>query len=83
MTTWLCAVQFLVPLILIGWLLWAAPRSRLGFVVHVFARFAALAVIARQGISLLPPRWAPFMFGVALGLVAWLGWRRGDRMEAP
>ena len=53
------------------------------FVVHVFASFAALAVIARQGTWLLPPRRAPFMFGVALGLVAWLGWRRGGRMEAP
>ena len=56
--TWLYAVQFVVPLILIGWLLWAPARSGLGFVVQVFGSVAALAVMALQGIWLLPPWWA-------------------------
>ena len=32
---------------------------------------------------LLPPWWAPFAFAGALGLAAWLRWRRGDRIKAP
>ena len=73
--TWLYAVQFLVPLILIGWLGWLPARSALGFAVHVFASFVALGVIALRGIWLLPPWWTPFGFAVALGIAAWLGWR--------
>ena len=74
--TWLYVFQFGAPLILVGWLLWAPARSGLGFVAHVFGSFAALAVMALRGIWLLPPWWAPFAFAVALGLAAWLGWRR-------
>ena len=74
--TWLYAVQFAAPLILIGWLVWMPARSGLGFVVQVFGSVAALAVMALQGIWLLPPWWAPFVFAVALGVAAWLGWRR-------
>ena len=74
--TWLYAVQFVVPLILMGWLVRLPARSGLGFVVQLFGSFAALAVMALQGIWLLPPWWAPFAFAVALGLAAWLGWRR-------
>ena len=74
--TWLYAVQFVAPLILIGWLAWLPARSALGFVLQVFGSLAALAVMALRGIWLLPPWWAPFAFAVALGLAAWLGWRR-------
>jgi hypothetical protein len=74
--TWLYAIQFAAPLILIGWLAWGPARSGLGFVVQVFGSFAALAVLALQGIWLLPPWWAPFVFAAALGVAAWLGWRR-------
>ncbi len=73
---WLFAAQFAVPLVLIGWLAWVPARSGLGFVVQVFASVAALAVMALQGIWLLPPWWAPFVFVAALGGAAWLGWRR-------
>jgi hypothetical protein len=74
--TWLYAVQFATPLILIGWLVWLPARSGLGFMVQVVASIAALAVMALQGIWLLPPWWAPYLFAVALGVGAWLGWRR-------
>ena len=61
---------------LIGWLLWVPARSGLGFVVQVFGSVAVLAVMALQGIWLLPPWWAPFVFAVAFGVAAWLRWRR-------
>lgn len=51
-------------------------RSGLGFLVQLFSSFAALAVMALQGIWLLPPWWAPFVFTVALGVATGLGWRR-------
>ena len=73
---WLYAVQFAVPLILMGWLMWLPASNGLGFVVQVGASIAALAVMALQGIWLLPPWWAPCIFAVALGVAAWLGWRR-------
>ena len=74
--TWLYAFQFALPLILIGWLVWWPARSGLGFVVQVFGSVAALAVMALQGVWLLPPWWAPFVFAVALGVAAWLVRRR-------
>ncbi len=74
--TWLYAAQFALPLILIGWLGWLPTRSGLGFVVQVFASFAALTVMALQGIWLLPPWWAPFVFAALLGVAAWRAWRR-------
>ena len=74
--TWLYAVQFAAPLILIGWLVWMPARSRLGFVVQVFSSTAALAAMALQGIWLLPPWWAPFVFAILLAAAAGMGWRR-------
>lgn len=74
--TWLYTVQFAAPLILIAWLVWVPARSSLGFVAQVLGSVAALAVMTVQGIWLLPPWWAPFVFAVALGVAAWRGWRR-------
>ncbi len=73
---WLYAFQLAVPLILIGWLVWLPARSGLGFVAQVFGSFSVLAVMALRGIWLLPPWWAPFVFGAALAVAVWLGWRR-------
>jgi hypothetical protein len=55
---------------------WRPAQSALGFVMQVFGSVAALAVMALQGIWLLPPWWAPYLFAVALLVAAWLGWRR-------
>ena len=74
--TWLYAVQFAMPSILIGWLVWAPARSGLGFVLQVFGSVATLAVMALQGIWLFPPWWAPYLFAALLGVAAWRGWRR-------
>lgn len=73
---WLYAAQFALPLILIGWMVWAPTRTLLGFTVQVFGSFAALVVMALQGIWLLPPWWVPFVFAVVTGLATWSGWRR-------
>ena len=74
--TWLYAVQFAAPLILIFWLVWAPARSGLGFAMQVFGSIAALAMMALQGIWLLPPWWTTYVFAVALGVAVWLAWRR-------
>ena len=74
--TWLYAVQFVAPLILISWLVGVPARSRLGFVLQVFSSVAALAAMALQGIWLLPPWWAPFVFAILLVAAAGMGWRR-------
>ncbi|MEO7362297.1 MAG: hypothetical protein ABI120_18345, partial [Gemmatimonadaceae bacterium] len=74
--TWLYVVQFAAPLILIAWLLWVPARNRLGYLVQVYASFAALGFMALRGIWLLPPWWAPVVFAVAMAVAAWVGWRR-------
>ncbi len=73
---WLYAAQLALPLILISWMLWLPARSGLGFLLQAFGSFAALAVMALQGIWLLPPWWAPFVFAIALSLAVWSGLRR-------
>ncbi len=79
---WLYAFQFAVPLILIGWLVWQPARSSMGFVAQVLGSFAVLAVMALQGVWLLPPWWAPFVFAATLGISAWLGWRRNRHFSS-
>ena len=74
--TGLDLAQLLLPLILIGWMLWLPARSRLGFVVQCVGSVAALVVMALRGIWLLPPWWAPYVFGAALVAAAWVGLRR-------
>lgn len=74
--TGLYLAQLLLPLVLIGWMLWLPARSRLGFGVQCVGSFAALAVMALRGIWLLPPWWMPYVFGAALVAAAWVGLRR-------
>ena len=73
--TGLYLAQLLLPLVLIGWMLWHPARSRLGFVVQSVGSFAALAAMAVRGIWLLPPWWMPNVFGAALVAAAWVGLR--------
>ena len=74
--TGLYVAQWLLPLILMGWMLWLPARSRLGFVVQCVGSVAAFAVMALRGIWLLPPWWTPYVFGAALVAAAWMGLRR-------
>lgn len=72
----LFAVQFALPMVLIGGLTLVPPRTRFGFWIQFIAFAAALWAMALLGIWLLPPWWAPPAFGVALLLAAWRGLRR-------
>ncbi len=70
-------LQFVLPLLLIGWMALAPQRTRLGFWIQLTASAAALCAMALLGIWLLPPWWAPYAFGVALAVVACTGLWRG------
>lgn len=69
-------LQLLLPLVLIVWIAAAPPRALFAFWVQLVATAAALWALSWLGIWLLPPWWAPLGFGAALGVAAWLGWRR-------
>ncbi len=73
---WLYALQFAGPLILVAWIVLLPARSRLGFTFQCLGSAAALGVMALRGIWILPPWWAPWLFGVVLGVAAWLSWCR-------
>ena len=75
MTT-LFLLQLALPLVLIGGLAFAPPRTLAGFCIQVIASAAALWAMSLIGIWLLPPWWAPHAFGVALTMAAGLGLRR-------
>jgi len=72
----LYVAQFVVPLALILWMAFAAPRSMSGFYIQFVASVAILWAAALLGIWLLPPWWAPYGFGVGLLVAAWLGLRQ-------
>ena len=80
---WLYVAQLALPLILIGWLLWRPARSSVGFLLQALGSFSALAVMALQGIWLLPPWWVIYLFAGTLGGTAWLAWRRIQPFSSP
>ena len=69
-------LQLVLPLLLIAWLGAAPPRALWAFWLQVVATAAALWALAWLGIWLLPPWWAPPVFGVGLAVAAWMGWHR-------
>ena len=72
MTT-LFVFQLVLPLVLIGWMTLAPPRTLVGVCIQVSATAAALWAMALLGIWLLPPWWAPCAFGVALLVATGVG----------
>lgn len=64
--------QLLTHLALVLWIGVFPPANRLGFTI-LAASLLALAAMALLGIWLLPPGWAPFCFGLAFGVAAWVG----------
>ena len=74
--TMLFALQLALPLIFIGWMALAPPRSLLGFWIQLLATSAGLFAIGLTGLWLLPPWWAPYAFGVLLVLAMAVGLRR-------
>ena len=70
-------LQFALPLVLIGWMALAPQRTLFGFWIQSIASAAALWAMALLGIWLLPPWWAPYVFGAALAAAAGASlWRR-------
>lgn len=62
----LYAVQALVPLSLIAWLAFAAPRSTIGFWTQACFISVALIAVSLTGIWTFPPWWARWVFGMLL-----------------
>jgi Peptidase family M23 len=62
-------LQAFLPLILISWIAFAPQRSVVGFWVQILASALSIAAIALVGIWLVPPWWAPYMFGVFFAVV--------------
>ncbi len=58
--------QFILPLLLIGWIALAPQRSLVGFWVQVIATAAGLFALARTGLWLFPPWWTPYALGLLL-----------------
>lgn len=69
----LYAVQALVPLSLIAWLAFAAPRSTIGFWAQACSISVALVAVSLTGIWTFPPWWAPYGFGMLLVLAVVTG----------
>ena len=69
------ALQLLVPLVLLGWIAFAAPRSTLGFCIQFAATIAALLAIGLTGLWLLPPWWWPWVCAGLLVIAVLHGWR--------
>jgi Peptidase family M23 len=74
--TSLFALQLTVPLIFIGWMALAPPRSLVGFWIQLLGTAAGLLTIGLTGLWLLPPWWAPYAFGALLLMAMVLGLHR-------
>ncbi len=59
-------LQALVPLVLIGWLAVAPPRSAVGFWVQALGTGVGLVAISMTAIWTFPPWWMPYVFGALL-----------------
>jgi hypothetical protein len=69
-------IQLLLPVLLVCWMVLAPQRSRFGFWAQFIASAAALCAVALLGIWMLPPWWAPYVFGAALAVATGAGLRR-------
>lgn len=79
----LAAAQLLFPIALLMWLA-LAPAQRLpGFCLQVASIAAALLALAEVGIWLLPPWWAPYVFGILWIATTIIGSRRRKQRVSP
>ena len=69
------ALQLIVPLVLLGWIAFVAPRSALGFCVQSAATLAVLIAAGLTGLWLLPPWWWPWVCVGLLVTAVLHGWR--------
>ncbi len=70
------ALQLFLPLMLIGWLAMAPPRSVAGFWIQTTATALALLTLALTGLWLFPPWRTPYAFAGLLVVALVMGWRR-------
>lgn len=59
-------LQTFVPVILISWLAFAQPHSKVGFWVQALATVVGLVAIRATGIWMFPPWWVPYAFAALL-----------------
>lgn len=59
-------LQAVVPIALIGWILFAPQRSLIGFWTQILATAIGLIALGLTGILLFPPWWAPWAFALLL-----------------
>ncbi len=80
----LVAIQILLPLGLLLWLMLRPPRSWTVFAVHVAALLSILAALHLAGVWTVAPWWTPSAFLVGLAAVAgWQTMRRPPRRGGP
>lgn len=74
-------LQIIIPLGFIAWIAFVPARSVVGFGIQAAAAAIALFALARVGLWLFPPWWAPYAFGVmlAVAIVHTLVRRRPER----
>jgi hypothetical protein len=70
MIAFLILVQIVAPLALIVWFEIAPPRNLLGVSLQALVTAIALLEIARMGVWVFPPWWAPYLYGL-LFMLAW------------
>lgn len=64
--------QTLLPLVLLGWLGFRPLADRTLYLVQAMGVGVALLAMARVGMWIMPPWWAPWLFGaVWVGMVVW------------
>jgi Peptidase family M23 len=64
MIAFLILLQIIVPLTLIVWFAIAPPRNLLGIALQALVTAIALFAIARMGVWVFPPWWAPYLYGL-------------------
>lgn len=70
------ALQLVLPLVLIGWLAMASPRSALAFGIQATATATALLTLELTGLWLFPPWWASWVFAGLLFVTVSTTWCR-------
>lgn len=69
-------LQAVVPIALIGWILFAPQRSLIGFWTQASATAIGFTALGLTGILLFPPWWAPWAFALLLIGATLIAWQR-------
>ncbi len=69
-------LQLVLPLLFIGWIGFAPPKSTLGFFTQAVGTSAALLALTLTGLWLFPPWWTPYLFAGLWVAAVFVGWRR-------